>query len=93
LQVKKGVQNRYSTLLARDVLNVQTAHLKTRFELAPASTVAEKTASLTNQALRGWEKSQGPGACGPESFSWSGTASPSYCHSLPRRPSGSFPGA
>lgn len=58
MQVKKGVQNRYSTLLARDVLNVQTAHLKTRFELAPASTVAEKTASLTNQALRDWEKSQ-----------------------------------
>jgi hypothetical protein len=59
LQAKKGVPNRYATLLARDVLHVQTAHLKTRFELAPASTVAEKVAQFTNQALRDWEKSQG----------------------------------
>lgn len=59
LQAKKGVQNRYATLLVRDVINVQTAHLKTKFELAPASMVAEKTASLTSQALRDWEKDQG----------------------------------
>ena len=59
LQAKKGVPNRYATLLARDVLHVQTAHLKTRFELAPASTVAEKVAQFTNQALRDWEQTQG----------------------------------
>lgn len=59
LEAKKGAQNRYATLLARDVLNVQTAHLKTKFELAPGSMVAEKAASLTNQALKAWEESQG----------------------------------
>lgn len=59
LQAKKGVQNRYATLLVREVINVQTAHLKTKFELAPSSLVAEKTAGLTNQALRDWEKDQG----------------------------------
>ncbi|MEW6540405.1 MAG: DUF1670 domain-containing protein [Bacillota bacterium] len=59
MQTKKGVQNRYAALLVWDVTNVQTAHLKTKFELAPASLVAEKTAGLTNQALRAWEEDQG----------------------------------
>lgn len=48
MQAKKGVQNRYATLLARTGSNVQTAHLKNKFELAPASLIVEKAVSLTN---------------------------------------------
>lgn len=51
MQTKKGVTSRYSTLLARDVLQLQTAHMRKKFELAQASMVAEKAASLTNPAL------------------------------------------
>jgi len=59
LEAKKGVQSRYATLLARDVLPVQTAHLKTSFELAPASKLAEAACTATNQAVEAWEKNQG----------------------------------
>lgn len=38
---------------------VQTAHLKTSFELAPASKLAEAACTLTNQAVEAWEKNQG----------------------------------
>lgn len=58
MQTKKGVTSRYSTLLARDVLQVQTAHMKKKFELAQASMVAEKAASLTNRTIREWEEKQ-----------------------------------
>jgi len=58
LQAKKGINARYNTLLARDVLKVQTAHLKQSFELAPSSMVAEKVASLTNDTIRKWEEAQ-----------------------------------
>jgi len=58
LQTKKGVTSRYSTLLARDVLQLQTAHMRKKFELAQASMVAEKAASLTNRAIREWEAKQ-----------------------------------
>ncbi len=59
MQAKKGVSSRYATLLARDVLPVQTAHLKTSFELAPASKLAEAACLAANQALEVWEKNQG----------------------------------
>ena len=59
MQAKKGVANRYATLLARDVLPVQTAHIRTSFELAPASRLAEAAASLTSQAIQAWEQTQG----------------------------------
>jgi len=49
LQAKKGVQNRCATLLAREVL---------KYRPRPASTVAEKAAHFTDQAIRDWEKSQ-----------------------------------
>jgi hypothetical protein len=58
LQAKKSANQRYNTLLARDVLQVQTAHLKKSFELAPNSMVAEKVASFTNEAIRRWEEKQ-----------------------------------
>lgn len=59
MEAKKGVQSRYATLLARDVLPVQTAHLKTSFELAPASKLAEAACRVTNQVIEAWEKEQG----------------------------------
>lgn len=59
MEAKKGVNSRYATLLVRDVLPVQTAHLKTSFELAPASKLAEAACMATNQALEAWEKNQG----------------------------------
>lgn len=59
MQAKKGVANRYATLLARDVLPVQTAHIRTSFELAPASRLAEAAASLASQAIQAWEQTRG----------------------------------
>lgn len=59
MEAKKGVNSRYATLLARDVLPVQTAHLKTSFELAPASKLAEAACLATNQAIDAWEKTLG----------------------------------
>lgn len=59
MEAKKGVHSRYATLLARDVLPVQTAHLKTSFELAPASKLAEAACRVTNQVIEAWEKEQG----------------------------------
>lgn len=59
MEAKKGVNSRYATLLARDVLPVQTAHLKESFELAPASKLAEAACMATNQAIEAWEKNQG----------------------------------
>lgn len=59
MEAKKGVNSRYATLLARDILPVQTAHLKESFELAPASKLAEAACMATNQAIEGWEKNQG----------------------------------
>ena len=59
MEAKKGVHSRYATLLARDVLPVQTAHLKTSFELAPASKLAEAACRVTNQVIEVWEKEQG----------------------------------
>jgi len=58
LEAKKGVNSRYATLLVRDVLPVQTAHLKSSFELAPASKLAEAACIAANQALEAWEKNQ-----------------------------------
>ncbi|WP_153018465.1 hypothetical protein, partial [Neomoorella mulderi] len=59
MEAKKGVNSRYATLLARDILPVQTAHLKESFELAPASKLAEAACMATNQAIEAWEKNQG----------------------------------
>jgi len=59
LEAKKGVNSRYATLLARDVLPVQTAHLKASFELAPASKLAQAACLATNQAISTWEKTTG----------------------------------
>ncbi|MCR4443552.1 MAG: hypothetical protein NUV48_15580, partial [Peptococcaceae bacterium] len=59
MEAKKGVNSRYATLLVRDVLPVQIAHLKTSFELAPASKLAEAACTVTNQAVEAWEKDQG----------------------------------
>lgn len=59
LELKKGAVNRYATLLVRDVPSCQIAHLKHRFELAPASLLAEKVCALTNEAIAAWEKDQG----------------------------------
>ena len=56
MEAKKGVNRRYATLLARDVLPVQTAHLKASFELAPASKLAQAACLATNQAISTWEK-------------------------------------
>ncbi|NPV30737.1 MAG: DUF1670 domain-containing protein [Firmicutes bacterium] len=58
MKAKKSSNQRYNTLLARDVLQVQTAHLKKSFELAESSMVAEKVASFTNEAIRHWEEGQ-----------------------------------
>lgn len=59
---------RYATLPVRDLVPVQVAHLRTRFELAERSFLAEQAALLTNQALARWEAEQGirrlrPGEC------------------------------
>lgn len=59
LEAKKGVNNRYAPLLARDIFSVQTAHLKTGFELAPVSRLAAATVSLTDAAMRDWEEALG----------------------------------
>lgn len=59
MEAKKGVNSRYATLLARDVLPVQTAHLKASFELAPASKLAQAACLATNQAISTWEKTTG----------------------------------
>jgi len=59
LEAKKGERSRYATLLARDVLSVQSAHIRTKFELAPASMVAEKACCLTNEAIASWEDGRG----------------------------------
>ncbi|KYH30062.1 hypothetical protein [Neomoorella mulderi] len=62
MEAKKGVNSRYATLLARDVLPVQTAHLKESFELAPASKLAEAACMATNQAIEAGKRTREPGA-------------------------------
>lgn len=59
METKKGANSRYATLLARDALEVQTAHLRTGFELAPASRLAEAACMATNSAIEAWEKDRG----------------------------------
>ncbi|MCR4443161.1 MAG: hypothetical protein QHH10_12875 [Peptococcaceae bacterium] len=49
MNAKKGQESRYATLLARDVLAVQTTHLKTGFELAQVPRVAEAACILLLQ--------------------------------------------
>ncbi len=48
---RKGGQNRYSALPARDMELVQQSHLQQRFELAPRSFLAETVRAETNEAL------------------------------------------
>ncbi len=59
METKKGLNDRYKTLLVREVKSVQTATLKKEFELAEASRVAEAAVELTTQAIEVWEEEQG----------------------------------
>ncbi|MEW6048584.1 MAG: DUF1670 domain-containing protein, partial [Bacillota bacterium] len=66
----KGAQARYATLPAREMTVVQVAHLRSRFELAERSVVAERAVVLTNQALSAWESEHGPRRLGPGQMLW-----------------------
>lgn len=59
LQTKKGINQRFNTLLVREVKAVQIAHLKREFELAELSRVAEAACALSAEAITAWEKEQG----------------------------------
>ena len=59
MQTKKGINQRYNTLLVRETAAVQKAHLKKEFELAEASRVAEAACVLTTKAIGAWEKTSG----------------------------------
>ena len=59
MQAKKGISQRYKTLLVRETTAVQKAHLKKEFELAEASRVAEAACALTNQEIRSFEETRG----------------------------------
>lgn len=48
--------NKFSTLATRDLITVQTAHLKTRFELAEQSFLGEKAVTIVNEAMDAYEK-------------------------------------
>ncbi len=55
----KGKKHRFSALAARKLDTVQVAHLRTRFELAENSFLAEKAVSLVNQVLEQYEAEAG----------------------------------
>ena len=59
MQAKKGINQRYKTLLVRETAAVQRAHLKKEFELAEASRVAEAACALTSQDIRNFEETRG----------------------------------
>ncbi len=48
--------SKFSTLATRDLITVQIAHLKTRFELAEESFLGERAVHLVNEALDVYEK-------------------------------------
>ncbi len=52
-------QDRFSALSARDLVSVEVAHLKVRFELAEKSVLAERAVALVNAALDGHEREHG----------------------------------
>lgn len=56
----KGAGNKFATLAARELVSVQVAHLKTRFELAEKSVLAEKAVQMVNQAFDLYEAQEGP---------------------------------
>lgn len=66
----KGAQARYATLPAREMTSVQVATLRSRFELAERSLVAERAVALTNQALSAWEAEHGPRRLEPGQMLW-----------------------
>ena len=55
----KGTRNKFATLTARDLRTVQVAHLRTRFELAERSVLAERAVELVNTALERYEAEAG----------------------------------
>ncbi|MEW5867496.1 MAG: DUF1670 domain-containing protein [Bacillota bacterium] len=59
MSMGKGASSKFSTLAARDLEQVQMAHLKDRFELAERSVLAEKAVELTNKALEDHEAARG----------------------------------
>ena len=66
----KGAQARYATLPTREMTVVQVAHLRSRFELAERSVVAEAAVVLTNQTLSAWEAEHGPRRLEPGHLLW-----------------------
>ncbi len=58
LQAKKGISQRYKTLLVRETTAVQRAHLKKEFELAEASRVAEAACALTAKDIQDYEENR-----------------------------------
>lgn len=59
MQAKKGISQRYKTLLVRETAAVQRAHLKKEFELAEASRVAEAACALTSKEIQNFEETRG----------------------------------
>ncbi len=59
MQTKKGLNQRYKTLLVRETAAVQRAHLKKEFELAEASRVAEAACALTSKDIKAYEETRG----------------------------------
>jgi len=55
MRTGKGATHRFATLAARDLATVQVAHLKTRFELAERSLLAERAVALVNEAFADYE--------------------------------------
>jgi hypothetical protein len=59
LQAKKGISQRYKTLLVRETTSIQKAHLKKEFELAEASRVAEAACALVSRDIQDYEENRG----------------------------------
>ncbi len=56
----RGVRkNRFDTLATRELKKVQIAHLKTKFELAEESFLAEQAVTLVNDRLERYEEKHG----------------------------------